>query len=267
MTNLSGGIFSLGDDGTLVQLSEQPYDSEDVLQTLLERHPELLAGELIDPDVPRQWLLISREIPFAGDDGDVGRVDHVLIDQDGVPTFVEVKRSTDTRIRREVVGQLLEYAANAVVFWNAADMRQRLGDTSGGEEAAEEEVRAFLGDADPEAWWEQVQTNLRARKVRMRVRGRRDSTVTAANRRVPQRDDGSARRYEPWRSVSTQGASRPAQASSRGDPVRPRRHRPSAAGPSAASHGQRSDGGPRSRCVARRRPRRCDRSLIGRHGT
>ncbi len=127
----------------------------------------MLAGELIDPDVPRQWLLISREIPFAGDDGDVGRVDHVLIDQDGVPTFVEVKRSTDTRIRREVVGQLLEYAANAVALWNAADMRQRLGDTSGGEEAAEEAVRAFLGDADPEAWWEQVQTNLRARKVRM----------------------------------------------------------------------------------------------------
>ncbi len=37
MTNPSGGIFLLGDDGTLVQLSEQPYDSEDVLQTLLER--------------------------------------------------------------------------------------------------------------------------------------------------------------------------------------------------------------------------------------
>ena len=85
----------------------------------------------------------------------------------GVPTFVEVKRSTDTRIRREVVGQLLEYVANAVVFWDAADMRRRLADTSGGEEAAEEAVRAFLGDADPEGWWQQVQTNLRARRVRM----------------------------------------------------------------------------------------------------
>ncbi|MEJ7786106.1 MAG: hypothetical protein WKF96_14975 [Solirubrobacteraceae bacterium] len=163
----SGGIFLLGDDGQLVQLSEQRYDSEDLLQALVERHPELLAGELIDPDVPRQWLLISREIPFAGDDGHVGRIDHVLIDQDGVPTFVEVKRSTDTRIRREVVGQLLEYVANAVVFWDAADMRRRLADTAGGEELADESVRAFIGDADPEAWWQQVQTNLRARKVRL----------------------------------------------------------------------------------------------------
>jgi hypothetical protein len=50
------------------------------------------------------------------DHGYVGRIDHVLIDQDAVPTFVEVKRSTDTRIRRGVVGQLLEYVANAVVF-------------------------------------------------------------------------------------------------------------------------------------------------------
>lgn len=167
MTNQSGGIFLLGDDGTLVQLSEQPYDNEDILQTLLEQHPELLAGELIDPEAPRQWLLVSREIPFSGEDGHVGRVDHVMIDQDGVPTFVEVKRSTDTRIRREVVGQLLDYVANAVVFWDAADMRRRLADTCGGEEAAEEAVRAFLGDADPEMWWEQVQTNLRARKVRL----------------------------------------------------------------------------------------------------
>jgi hypothetical protein len=167
MTNPSGGIFLLDDDGSLVRLSEEAYEREDVLQMLLARHPELLAGELIDPDVPRQWLLISREIRFAGDDGHVGTGDHVLLDQDGVPTFVEVKRSTDTRIRREVVGQLLEYVANAVVFWDAADMRRRLADTSGGEEAAEQAVRAFLGDADPEAWWEQVQTNLRARKVRL----------------------------------------------------------------------------------------------------
>ena len=35
----------------------------------------------------------------------------------GIPTLVEVKRSTDTRLRREVVGQMLDYAANAVVYW------------------------------------------------------------------------------------------------------------------------------------------------------
>jgi len=56
-------------------------------------------------------VLISEE------GGDCWFVDHLLIDQDGIPTLVEVKRSTDTRIRREVVGQMLDYAANAVVYW------------------------------------------------------------------------------------------------------------------------------------------------------
>ncbi|MBK9978490.1 MAG: hypothetical protein IPP20_11280 [Gemmatimonadetes bacterium] len=43
----------------------------------------------------------------------------MFLDQDAVPTLVEVKRSSDTRIRREVVGQMLDYAANAVAFWPA----------------------------------------------------------------------------------------------------------------------------------------------------
>ena len=32
----------------------------------------------------------------------VGHVDHVFLDKDGIPTLVEVKRSGDTRIRRQV---------------------------------------------------------------------------------------------------------------------------------------------------------------------
>lgn len=61
-------------------------------------------GDLIDPQAPRRRLLISREIPFAGDDGNVGRIDHVLIDQmgadvwsksSGLPTSASVVRSSD----------------------------------------------------------------------------------------------------------------------------------------------------------------------------
>jgi hypothetical protein len=40
-----------------------------------------------------------------------------------VPTPVEVKRSSDTRLRREVVGQMLDYAANAIVYWPADHIR------------------------------------------------------------------------------------------------------------------------------------------------
>jgi hypothetical protein len=110
---------------------------------------------------------VAREISFAGDERSVGRIDHVLLDQDGIPTFVEVKRSTDTRIRREVVGQMLEYVANAVVLWDAEDMRRRLAKTAGSDDAAITAVEEFLDGEDPNAWWEQVETNLRARQVRM----------------------------------------------------------------------------------------------------
>jgi hypothetical protein len=43
-------------------------------------------------------------------------VDHLFVDQDGSPTLVELKRRQDTRIRREVVGQTLDYAAYGIAY-------------------------------------------------------------------------------------------------------------------------------------------------------
>ncbi len=40
-------------------------------------------------------------------------IDHLYVDAAGVPVLVEVKRSTDTRLSREVVAQMLDYAASA----------------------------------------------------------------------------------------------------------------------------------------------------------
>jgi hypothetical protein len=52
-------------------------------------------------------------------------LDHLFIDGEGIPTLVEVKRGSDTRIRREVVGQMLDYAANAVVHWPIETIREQ----------------------------------------------------------------------------------------------------------------------------------------------
>src|SRR6266536_4640753 len=100
-------------------MTEQPYDSEDILQALIARFPSLLAGDQLDSTSPRRWVLVDREAGLPDDEDAAGRwsVDHLFIDQDAIPTLVEVKRSSDTRIRREVVGQMLDYAANAVVYW------------------------------------------------------------------------------------------------------------------------------------------------------
>src|SRR6266496_3793019 len=116
---MSSGIYLIKDGGSLVEMTEQPYASEDLLQKLLADYPSLLAGNQINPGAPRKWLLVSRETPLASEQDGTWRwsVDHLFLDQDAIPTIVEVKRSSDTRIRREVIGQMLEYAANAVVYW------------------------------------------------------------------------------------------------------------------------------------------------------
>src|SRR4051794_38651223 len=121
---MASGIFLIGNDGGLVDMRESVYESEDIFQELLAKYPALIAGDLINAVAPRRWLLVTREIGLPDEGGaDRWSVDHLFLDQDGIPTIVEVKRSTDTRIRREVVGQMLEYAANAVVYWPAASLR------------------------------------------------------------------------------------------------------------------------------------------------
>ena len=90
---MSGKIFLLQDGGQLLEMSENEYDSEDLLQSLLAQYSDLLAGEQINSDIPRRWLLISREMPVPSKEGGGGQwsLDHLFLDQDAVPTIVEVK--------------------------------------------------------------------------------------------------------------------------------------------------------------------------------
>lgn len=86
---------------------------------MLAKHPDLLAGEQIDREEPRRWLLVTREMCVPGDEDGCSRwsLDHLFLDRDAVPTLVEVKRGSDRLVRRAVIGQMLDYAANAVVYW------------------------------------------------------------------------------------------------------------------------------------------------------
>src|SRR5690242_7666739 len=124
-------IFLIDNKGEIVEMSDQPYDSEQLLQELLAQYPSVLAGDQMSGSAPVKWLLVAREAGIPGEEGGAERwsLDHVFIDQNGIPTLVEVKRSTDTRIRREVVGQMLDYAANAVLYWPVETIRQRFEQT------------------------------------------------------------------------------------------------------------------------------------------
>jgi hypothetical protein len=170
-------IFLINDAGEIVEMSDQRYDSEQLLQELLAKYPSVLAGDQLSGAAPVRWLFVAREAGIPDEENGANRwsLDHIFLDQNAIPTFVEVKRSSDTRIRREVVGQMLDYAANAVIYWPLGTIKQRFEETCRDQELEPENVVAdFLGvDASLEAggmiarFWEAVNTNLQVGKVRL----------------------------------------------------------------------------------------------------
>jgi hypothetical protein len=161
----SDGVFHLRGEKLNV-LRPRRYESEDLLQGLLADYPEVLAGPTTLTDEHGALVLVRREMPVPSRDGAIGgfSLDHLFVDRDGVLVLVEVKRSSDTRIRREVVGQMLDYAANAVRYWPVEDLR-----------GAHTETHAVLGRSledvwpglDVEEFWSQVGANLAVGRVRL----------------------------------------------------------------------------------------------------
>lgn len=168
---MPGGIYLIQDGGGLVRMDEQAYDSEALLHMLIAQYPDLLAGEQAEGVEPRRYLLVEREaaIPVAEGGADHFALDHLFLDQDGVPTLVEVKRSSDTRIRREVVGQMLDYAANAVAYWPAGRLQEAFEARcrQEGEEPEDALAGALGSDVEYGEFWQRVKTNLLAKRIRL----------------------------------------------------------------------------------------------------
>ena len=168
---MTGGIYLIQDDGQLVEMKEQSYDSESVLQQLLAKYPNLLAGDQMNSIEPRRWLLISTEVGLPSEEAGADRwsIDNLYLDQDAIPTIVEVKRSTDTRIRREVVGQMLDYAANAVAYWPIETISSKFEARCQEQgENPEQVLQTFLGsDITQEEFWQKAKINLQACKLRL----------------------------------------------------------------------------------------------------
>ena len=157
-------IYTSSGDGKLEALEETPFPKEDDLQALIAKHPELLDGEQIRPGDARRWTLVTREKGIAPSAGEAARwsVDHLIIDQDAVPTLAEVKRGSNPEIRRTIVGQLLEYAAHASETWTAQELRgafERQAEAR--DRDADAELAALLQtdeEPDVDGFWEDVST-------------------------------------------------------------------------------------------------------------
>ncbi|HEY1780020.1 MAG TPA: hypothetical protein VGG79_06245 [Roseiarcus sp.] len=164
---MTSTVFIIDDSNSLTKLNQTNYNSEDLFQTLLADHPSLLA----DASGPSgRLLLVRREVPVPASEDELSRwsLDHLFIDGDGVPVLVEVKRAVDTRARRLVIAQMLDYAANGIVYWPISQIKDAFNATvvdAGGQ--PEEVLREFLREGEAESFWQQVGANLRSGRIRM----------------------------------------------------------------------------------------------------
>lgn len=90
------------------------------LQALVHAHPEALPIAEIDQQFVGA-LAICRELQLAG----AGAVDNFLITQNGLPVLVECKLWRNPEARREVVGQILDYA-KVLSRWSVADLEREV---------------------------------------------------------------------------------------------------------------------------------------------
>ena len=161
-------IFIIGSDGKLTSVQKNTYDREAQLQQLINDHPELIPGMGdIGEGESIRWLLVQREAGIPREDGgsDWWSIDHILVDQFATPTFVEVKRASDTRVRREVVAQMLDYVANATLYWQPGTLQGWFISQDGD---PDQRLLEFLDEAElsPENFWPRVDENLRSGRVR-----------------------------------------------------------------------------------------------------
>lgn len=166
-------VYVVREDGSTEAMSRVRCKDEDrELQRILEMNADLLPGDQIDPEDPRRWLLIKREMPVPSPDTGADRwsIDFLFSDQDAIPTFVECKRFADTRSRREVVGQMLEYAANGHHYWSKDALREFAAETARNAGSTIEQRIAALQPPDRqtiEAYFDLIEQNLREGQLRI----------------------------------------------------------------------------------------------------
>ena len=173
--NIESNIFQIR-DGNFSALPEHPMrqgfygeNLEAALQRLLVEHPEVMPGDQLvsDGEEAPRFLLLKREAAVGS-----WSLDHLFVDQFGVPTLVECKLIENNESRREVVGQIIEYAANARSVWADGQLRKLAnGQWSSGANEIDALLESELGVEDVEEFWQKVDGNLEAGRIRLIIAG------------------------------------------------------------------------------------------------
>jgi len=165
-------VYHVNDDGTSSQLTAIHAKNEDRdLQRVLDSNLDLLPGDQIRPEDPCRWLNIYREmkVPDPNSGNNRWEIDHLLADHTAIPTFVEAKRYNDTRARREVIGQMMEYAANGQHYWDAETLKGYAAETAAKENTTLEDriSRLTYGEMDVDEYFQLLESNLKDSQFRL----------------------------------------------------------------------------------------------------
>jgi len=91
---------------------EEKQINEGWIQDWLISHPELIPLQEIEPGIADKIIPIGKEISTSA-----GSIDNLYITDTGIPVIVETKLWRNPQARRQVVGQILDYA-NCISQWN-----------------------------------------------------------------------------------------------------------------------------------------------------
>ncbi len=127
------------DNGRIRPIESSKFKEEAVLQTYLEEYPDLLPLDEIE-DNPAPLVTIGREVSVPS-----GAIDLLLVDTSGVLTIVETKLAKNPEVRREVIGQIIEYAS-FVSRWDAQQVERQATEYFRSKKRAEASLYGVLAE-------------------------------------------------------------------------------------------------------------------------
>jgi hypothetical protein len=118
-------VPAVGDAVALAALGPEAHGwSEAAVQALVQAHPGCLPIREIDP-------LFADPVPLCTEmNTGAGPIDNVMITASGLPVLVECKLWRNPQARREVVGQILDYAKE-LSRWTASDLQREVSRRTG----------------------------------------------------------------------------------------------------------------------------------------
>ena len=128
---------------------------EDYIQALVHDHPSILPIAEIDP-IFKGAIAVCRELETPA-----GPIDNFLVTPSGLPVLVECKLWRNAEARREVVGQILDYAKELARFTVSDLQREVAKRLGGGPSALLDIVRAADPAVDEVEFNDNLTANLR----------------------------------------------------------------------------------------------------------